>query len=479
MKLSLLTAGLKDITIEREIEIKGITCDSRQVKSGYAFVCINGTKTDGHNHAISALENGAEVVFVERDLGLQNQIIVEDTRYAYAIMCANWHDNPSKKLKLIGITGTNGKTTITYLIKAILEAAGKKVGLIGTIHNELQNMTIPASHTTPDPMQLHSIFERMVKSNCEYAVLEVSSHALDQQRMAGCHFACAVFTNLTQDHLDYHKTMEAYYQAKKKLFAMTDKAVINMDDDYGQRLLKEIDCEKITFSVKTDLADFTAKNIVSTREGATFAFVGNSIIERMKMNMPGEYSVSNAMAAITATLSLGLPLKEISKGLAACPGVVGRMEIIPTGRDFTVIRDYAHSPDGLEKVITAVKSFAPGRVVVLFGCAGNRDRSKRPKMVATVAKLADFFILTSDNPRDEDPNQIIEDAKKGLEGYRTPYKIEVDRYTAIEWALANARKDDIIILAGKGHEDYQVLSYGTIHFDEKEIVLDLLSKMQR
>lgn len=475
MKLSTLLAGIKYGNQPEDCEISKVTCDSREAASQSVFVCIKGQKFDGHSVAAQVAKTAAAVV-CERDMGILNQIVVPDTREAYGIMCGNFYGNPAAQMKLIGITGTNGKTTITYLIKHILEDAGKKVGLIGTIHNEIGDMDVPATHTTPDPSELHVLFGRMLQAGCEYVVMEVSSHALDQHRLAGCHFSVGVFTNLTQDHLDYHGTMERYFEAKKRLFSMCDTAVINLDDSYGARLAGEIDCKRITFSAENDDADFTAKNIMPAPTGSKFAFVGDSLIGRVKFCMPGRFSVSNAMAAGVAALAVGVPFDAMVQGLCTCRGVTGRTEVLDVGTEFTVIRDYAHSPDGLEKVIAAVKEFAQGRVITLFGCAGNRDRTKRPKMAEIVSRLSDFVILTSDNPRDEDPLRIIEDAKPGLLEHETPYKILPDRYEAIEWALNFAKAGDILLLAGKGHEDYQVLNFGTIYFDEKEIVQRLLGK---
>lgn len=476
MKLYELLKGISYGEEVKDFEAASITCDSREVTRGAVFVCIKGQKFDGHDAAQKALEDGAALVVCERDLGLARQLVVPNTREAYGIMCGNFYGNPSAKLKLIGITGTNGKTTITYLIKHVLESAGKRVGLIGTIHNEIGDMDIPATHTTPDPAELHVLFSRMVAAGCEYVVMEVSSHALDQHRLAGCHFEVGVFTNLTQDHLDYHGTMENYYMAKKKLFDICDTAVINLDDEYGRRLAGEVKCKVISFSAGDDNADFTAKNMVSSATGSRFALVGQSLIGRVSFCMPGKYSVSNALAAGVAAFAAGVPFAQIIDGLCSCAGVTGRTEVLVAGEPFTVIRDYAHSPDGLEKVIESVKEYAEGRVITLFGCAGQRDRSKRAKMGEIVARLSDYVILTSDNPRDEDPLQIIEDARPGLLEHTTPCKILPNRYEAIEYALDFARHGDILLLCGKGHEDYQVLDFGTICFDEKEIVLRMMSE---
>lgn len=475
MKLFELLNGLQYKTDLKDTEVSAITGDSRQITQGALFICMKGAKYDGHHHAKTALQDGAAAVIVEHDLGFVNQIIVENTRQAYSVICQNYFGNPAKRMKLVGVTGTNGKTTTTYLLKHILECAGKKVGLIGTIQIEIDDMALPAKYTTPDPYQLHSTLKRMADSGCEYVVMEVSSHAMEQNRLTGCHFEAGVFTNLTQDHLDYHGTMENYYLAKKKLFDICDNAIVNIDDDYGKRLSSECTCKKKTYSVREDEADYTAKTITSFADGSSFTFVGNSTIARVKITMPGAFSVANAMGAMVCCLMLGMELDVIVYALGTCPGITGRCEVIKTDTDYTVIRDFAHTPDGLEKMLTAINEFAPARVITLFGCAGSRDRSKRPKMAEIVSKLSDFVVLTSDNPREEDPQQIVEDAIPGLMRSNTPYKIIVDRYEAIKWALENAEKDDIVLLAGKGHEDYQVLDYGTIYFDEKEIVKKILA----
>ena len=475
----LLDGIVADTANYHDCAITGITCDSRQVEAGSVFFCIKGTRADGHDYAAAAREKGAAAIIGAHDMGVPGQIIVPDTSEAWGIAAANYFDNPAKKLKLLGVTGTNGKTSTTYIIKQILEQAGKKVGLVGTIQNEIGDMIIPSRHSTPDPYQLHALFDRMVKAGCEYVVMEVSSHALEQKRVAGCQFLAAVFSNLTQDHLDYHGTMENYYQAKKKLFDRCDTAVINYDDETGRRLISEIDCPYVTFSCTTDTADYIAHSIKCQPRHTNFVLLHGSSLYKVSFPIPGLFSVSNAMAAICACLAAGLSIDTILSSLSACRGIPGRIEHLDTDTPYTIIRDYAHSPDSLEKILTAVRAFATGRVVILFGCAGNRDRTKRAVMAQTAARLADFCILTSDNPRDEDPLHIIADAKPGFKLYRTPHKIIPDRYDAIQWALANSMPDDILVLAGKGHEDYQVLQSGTIFFDEKAIVAQILAQNRK
>lgn len=475
MNLYQLLEGLQCSRLPADREIGSVVIDSRQVKRGDLFICMVGEKADGHAYAAKAVEQGAAAVVCQRDLGLDCQVLVENTRAAYGTICGNLFGNPARKLKLVGVTGTNGKTTITTLIHHILTDCGKKAGLIGTVHTEIGDMIIPAKYTTPDPMVLQSTFARMVQAGCEYAVMEVSSHGLDQRRLEGCRFASAVFTNLTQDHLDYHHTMENYYQAKKRLFDLCDKAVINLDDPTGCRLLEEITCDRVTFSTSKQQADYTASDVRPTQLGSSFAVVGMGVISRVKLAMPGDFSVSNAMAAAACCVGLGLKLEDVCRSLTNCTGVEGRAEVIHSDDMGLIIRDYAHTPDGLEKILAALRPFARGRIVTLFGCPGNRDATKRPKMAKAVAQGSDYIILSSDNPRDEDPEAIIADALPGFEGSGVPYTVLPNRYEAICWALQNRRQDDILLLAGKGHEDYQVLKDETIYFDEKVIVQNLLN----
>ncbi len=480
MKLSQLFNDVKTGAPLPDIDVGHICADTRQVSPGAVFFCLNGFTHDGHDYASKALEQGAAAVVAERDLGLgDQQIITPDTHAAYSLCCANLFGNPQRKIKLVGVTGTNGKTTVTHLIRDVLEGFGHKTGLIGTIETDVGGVHFPAKYTTPEPLTFYSLLDQMVQAGCEYAVMEVSSHGLDQKRVAGCRFAIGVFTNLTQDHLDYHKTMEAYYQAKKSLFPLCDHAAVNIDDPYGRRLMDEIaeaGGAAKSFSTRLDAADYTAKSIVMRAGGTSFAFVGSGLIARVKFPVPGEFSVSNAMAAIAACLALGLDLQKIVALLGESRGVPGRFEVLDTKTPFTVIRDYAHSPDAIEKILQALRAVTDKKIMILFGCAGNRDRKKRRLMTEAAARLADFVVLTSDNPRNEDPLQIIEDAKPGLLEHKVPYVIIPDRYEAIKWALKNCAPGDTLLLAGKGHEDYQVLAHGTIHFDEREIVAELLEK---
>lgn len=479
MKLTELLKGLKYEQKFEDKEITSLCCDTRQVKKGSLFFCFKGKHTDGHLFADDAVSRGAAFVVAEKSVGLENEIIVEDTKKAYAVCCANLYDNPQRKLKLIGVTGTNGKTSTTCLIRDILRQAGIRCGLIGTVVNETPEAVMPSKFSTPDSFSFYSLLHEMVKTDCEYVVVEVSSFGLEQRRIWGCHFDIALFTNLTQDHLDYHETMENYYQAKKLLFDVSDKAVICIDDDYGRRLAREVPCEVRTFSIQDDMADYTAKNIELSLENTCYAFVGKGIIERIKYPSLGMFSAQNSMGAVSLCIELGIEPKDAKRAIANSEGIPGRFEIIKVDTPFKVIRDFAHTPDGLEKVLDALRTVCKNeRIVVLFGCAGNRDRSKRKKMIRAVAQRADFVIFTSDNPRHEDPMQIINDGMPGFEGLSTEKKIIVDRYEAITWALKNCRRGDILLLAGKGHEDYQVLDHGTVHFDEREIVTEIWEKLK-
>lgn len=470
MKLEEILNGVSYTGILLDENIKDVTDDSRKITPNSVFVCIKGDHFDGHDHALQALGKGAVTVVCQRDLGIKNQIIVQDTRYAYGIMCANFYGNPSKRFKLIGITGTNGKTTTATLIKNVLLSLGLKVGLIGTIQNEIDEKVIPARNTTPDAHELQELFLEMADYGCEYVVMEVSSHALAQHRLGNTHFDMAVFTNLTQDHLDYHKTIENYFAAKKKLFELCDCGIINIDDSYGKQLSLTAPCEIVKYSTKTDHADFYAYNIHYDATGVEYMFRYDTITSKVNFAMPGYYSVQNSLAAIAVCVKAGLSLSKTIEGINRSKGVKGRNEVIPTGRDFTVICDYAHSPDGLKNILPSIKSYTKGRLIVLFGCGGDRDKTKRPIMGEISAQYGDYLIVTSDNPRTEDPEAIIDDIMVGVQKYDTPYDRIPDRKQAIFHALKIAEKDDVIILAGKGHEDYQVLKDKTIHFDEREIV---------
>lgn len=453
-------------------DISGLKTNSLIVSNGDLFFCIKGTKVDGHKYAKMALEKGALYVVCERDLGLERQIIVEKSSIAFAISSCNFFDNPSKKLKIIGVTGTNGKTSSTFLIKSILSNSGYKVGLIGTIKNQIGEIDLQSKYTTPDAFELNLLLDKMYKSNCEYVVMEVSSHALHQNRVYGIQFETALFTNLTQDHLDYHLTMENYFECKKKLFYMSKNKIVNLDDSYGEKIFKEFHSNIKTFSINKD-SDLMAKNLKFSASNVKFECIYETSINRISFDMPGEFTVYNLLGAIYSCILEGIEIKNIAKSLEHIEPIRGRSEVL-YNKEFTVICDYAHTADGIESFLKSIKPYVKGRLISLFGCAGERDRTKREDMALAVSKYSDFAVLTSDNPRKEDPLEIIKDTEKGLIKAKTPYVSFADRYGAILWAMSNIQKDDVLCLLGKGHEDYQVLYSSTIYFDEHKIVNDIL-----
>ena len=460
------------------IEITDITCDSRKVDKGYAFVCIKGFNTDGHKFADYAIKAGAAVIIAEEPTGVDCEVIVEDTHMAYAVMSANYFGNPSKSFKLVGVTGTNGKTSTTYMLKAIVESRGYKTGVIGTIQNLIGEKALEASNTTPDAYALNKLFAEMRDAKCDYVIMEASSHALDQKRIFGLNFEVAAFTNLTQDHLDYHINMENYLDAKKKLFSMCKTAVINIDDDYGKRIADDLLCECVTYAVDDRGATYSANGINMKPDGIEYEMVGDYSIKRIKLKTGGKFTVYNSLCAAVCAKQLGFTDNEIAEALDKLDGVPGRAEVVPTGRDFTVIIDYAHTPDGLINILETFQEIKKGRIVCLFGCGGDRDVTKRPIMGSIAAKMSDYVIVTSDNPRSEDPNAIIQDILTGFKGSDTPYTVMENREEAVKFAIQNARTDDIIVLAGKGHETYQILKTGKIHLDEREIVAQALAELR-
>ncbi len=476
MKLSKILEGIEVIGSYNDVEVLDVSQDSRLVKEGSLFVCVKGAAFDGHSVAAEMLEKGAACVVVERDLGLPNQVLVENTRQIFSFICANFFGNPAKSLKLIGLTGTNGKTTTSFIIKQILENSGNKVGLIGTVQNMIGDEVYPAKFTTPDPYELQKLFAQMVEKGCEYCVMEVSSQALAQGRVNGLRFAVGAFTNLTQDHLDYHKTWENYFNAKRILFENSDIAVTNADDEHGLKIIEGLDFDKVvTYAVNTNDATYVAKNVKFKPDGVEYELVGIDGIGRCSCPIPGRFSVYNSICAASCALALGIEFNDVLRAISMSSGVKGRIEVVPTpGKDYTIIIDYAHSPDGLENIISSLREIAQGRVVTLFGCGGDRDRTKRPKMGKIAAELSDFCVVTSDNPRSEEPEAIINDILEGMKDITTPYEVVTNRKEAIRYAIEHAQKDDIILLAGKGHETYQILPTGTIHFDEREAVAEIL-----
>ena len=462
-----------------DCEIRSVTDNTNDLEKGDIFVCIKGANFDGHSAAKEMLAKGAAAIVAENDLGLEKQIIVQDTRKAYALLAAAYHGNPEKKLKMIAATGTNGKTTIAHIIQWILQDNGRKCACIGTAGYDVCGKVYEPDGdipTTPRPMRFFSLLAEAVQNGAEYCSIEASSQALAQSRLYGIRFEIGIFTNLTQDHLDVHGSMENYYKAKKLLFDSCEKALICTDDKYGKRLCEELRIPVKTYSI-TDAADYYSVNIKCAPAYVSYWFSSDSDEKSfpIKFGMPGMFNVANSIAAAAACAELGIKINDCVESLQHFEGIRGRCEVIYDG-DFTVICDYAHTSDALEKILASVKSFAEGRVICLFGAAGERDAEKRPEMGLVVGKNADYAVLTSDNPRFEDPMQIIEHVEKGLDKTTIPYRSIEDRREAIEYALSYAKAGDIVLLCGKGHETHQVYGDEYQHFDEHEIVTEIMSK---
>ena len=479
MKLKELLAGLEILSsnVNLETEAAQVCYDSRQVKSGDLFVALSGYAVDGHRFIPQAMASGAAAVLcqVPPENGETPYVQVADSRRALAVAGANFFGHPAKGMTMVGVTGTNGKTTSTYLLKAVLEAQGKKVGLIGTNQNMIGEKALPTERTTPESFELQKLFARMRDAGCTHVVMEVSSHALALDRVYGVRYQVGVFTNLTQDHLDFHGTMEEYCGAKALLFRNCETGVVNADDPWTPRLTADSTCEMLTYA-ETAEADLRAEDIVLEADHVAFTAVTKETRVPVRVNIPGRFMVYNTLDVLGAALALGVSLEDSAKVLAQVPPVKGRVEVVPTpGKDYTVLIDYAHSPDGLENVLSSVRGFAKGRTVAVFGCGGDRDRTKRPKMGRTAAQNADLLVVTTDNPRTEDPEAIIADILPGLEGSGTPYVVVADRIEAIHWAMDHAEKGDVIVLCGKGHETYQEINHVKHHMDEREIVAEYLN----
>lgn len=468
MRLSQLLKDIKVLNTFEDREITDVTDKSGNIKEGCAFVCVKGARFDGHSIADQVLAQGAKAVIVTRDLGLKEQIIVENSREAYALMCKNLFLRSADKLKIIGITGTNGKTTSAFVIKDILKELGVQSGLIGTVKNMVGDKSFHTELTTPDPYDMHSLFKAMVDDGIEYCVMETSSQAFHQMRLAGIHFTVGAFTNLTQDHLDYHGTLEEYKKCKKTLFYNCDTAIFNNDDEASAYMRDGITAKTVGYSIK-EKSDYKAENVQLFSDRVEYDLNGNRVV----FHIPGGFSVYNSLTAISVVNKLGFPLEDVIKAAYSAKSVSGRVELLKTNTDFSVIIDYAHSPDGLEKAINAVRGFTKGRVITLFGCGGDRDKTKRPKMGKIATELSDIVVVTSDNPRTEDPEEIIKDILAGIDGDKDVITV-TDRSEAIKKALSIAQKDDTVLLAGKGHETYQVIGTERVHYDEREIVADIL-----
>lgn len=482
MKLTQILNGVLPCgSIIEDIEITGLAYDSRRVTPGCLFVCVKGYQTDGHRYIENAVKAGAVAVLVQDDPETPPAVPcyrAADTRKALAQAAANFYDHPEKKLISVAVTGTNGKTTVTTLIKAVLEAQGKHVGLIGTNANMIGERILPTERTTPESLELFALFSEMVNAGIEYVVMEVSSHSLYLNRVYGIPFAVGVFTNLTQDHLDFHKTMDSYFEAKKLLFHTCRVGIINADDPYGKRILDEKPCPLMSFGLENQ-ADFEASDLQFSVRGVSFNLTTKNQSQRATLGIPGRFSVYNALAAIAACSALAIEPSAIIAALTTANGVKGRAEIVHTDTDYTLMIDYAHTPDGLENIIKTVKGFAQGRVVTLFGCGGDRDPVKRPIMGKIAGSLSDFCVITSDNPRTEDPMAIIRQIEAGMKETNCAYTIIENRRDAIRYVMTTAKPDDCIILAGKGHETYQIIGTEKRHFDEREVIFDVLADLNK
>ena len=480
MKLGKLLENIPVVRgdMDMDMEITGISYDTRTIQAGALFVAMSGERTDGHRHIETALERGA-VAVVCSEHGDGPRLFTPDTRLALAHISANWFHRPGEEMCLVGVTGTNGKTTTTHLLKAALEGAlGATVGMIGTNHNMIGTLELPAQRTTPESYELHELLRKMADRGCTHVVMEVSSHALVQHRTAGLTFDVGVLTNLTQDHLDYHGSMQEYYRAKGLLFAQSRRAVINIDDEAGRRYLGQMNCPVMTYSENKDAGDLTAKHIRLFPGHVDFVAVARGQLERVHLPIPGGFTIYNALATLCCCMALDIPLARSVPTLRSVHGVKGRIEVVPVPLPFTVLIDYAHTPDALENILTTARDFTAGRLICLFGCGGDRDRTKRPIMGAVVAELADLAVITSDNPRTESPETIIQDILPAFEAQTSNWHMEPDRIVAIRWVLEQGRAGDVIVLAGKGHETYQEVCGQKIHMDEREIVADFFQNRQ-
>ena len=460
-----------------DTDIVSIEYDSRKVKKGSLFCCIVGSLFDGHTFAEGAIANGATALLVEKVLPFAvPQLVVKNARKAMAEISAAFFGYPQREMMMLGVTGTNGKTTTTYMVKAIAEQAGKKVGVIGTIRNLIGNESIHTDRTTPESVDLFRILRMMADAHVDLVVMETSSHALEQYRVHGIKFDVGLFTNLTQDHLDYHKSFDNYLAAKKTLFLNSKKAVVNVDDPYSSRIMEGLTIPILTFGVR-DRADISATDIDITTDGVRFDLHTPEGEVLMNLAIPGLFSVFNAMGAAGMALAVGMKLSAIKAGLESLTSVSGRLEPVKTNRGFSVFVDYAHTPDALENVLKTVQQFAKGRVICVFGCGGDRDRAKRPIMGEIAGRFSEFTVITSDNPRTEDPMAIIDSIEEGVKRSGTKYTVIENRKEAIRYALSAAQTDDVIMIAGKGHENYQEINGTKYHFDDKEIVEELLSEL--
>lgn len=476
---------LKDISYEilqgkDTIDIDNISWDSRRVKPNSLFICAKNKNVDRHDFAADAVAKGSIAIVIEHQVSNIPKDItiikVENSKAAMAKIASAYYDEPSQKFNLIGITGTNGKTSTSYFISKILESVKRRVGVIGTIANCIGDKTLQTEKlnpTTPDSIELQASFAEMASEGATDVVMEVTSTALAGFRVEGCEFEIGVFTNLTQDHLEEHGTMENYKKAKMKLFKLCRYGVLNADDPVSLEIKKESPCMVLTYGID-HMADFNAYDIEYSMDGVSFTLDFHGIKNKVNLNVPGKFSVYNALAAITTCYYLGLGLNEVVEGVNHIKGVKGRFEAVPNDRDIMIIVDYAHTPDGLQNILTSVREIATRKVITVFGCGGDRDKTKRPVMGQIAGKLSDYCIITSDNPRTENPRSILQDIEVGIKKTSCYYEKIEDRRSAISTALKFADKGDIVIIAGKGHENYQIIGENIFHFDDVEVVKELL-----
>ena len=493
MELKSILSGLEGLKVRGnlDVNVKAIKNNSKTVEENDMFVAIKGFDDDGHKHIKEAIENGAKVILAEEDKIDKNiikeipedvvLILTKDTRYALAIVACNFYKNPSKKMKLIGVTGTKGKTTTTYMIRDILEKHGIKVGLIGTVASYVGDRKIADNeNTTPESLKLQEIFSKMLEEKCEAVVMEVSSQSLKLERVAGCDFDIGVFTNFAEDHISSkeHPDMEDYFNSKVKLFKMCKKGFINADDVYSIMLPKLVpECQFTSYGIDNH-CDLLAKDITVTNQYADFKVKIGDKNERVKVSIPGRFSVYNSLAAIAVAMQFGCNSEEI-KGALENIRVPGRSELVDNKLGLTIMIDYAHTPESLEKILSAVKIYTKGRVISVFGCGGDRDKNKRPMMGEFSGRVADYTIITSDNPRTENPEEIVKDIEEGIKKTNGKYECIVDRKEAIRKAIKMANKRDMIVLAGKGHEQYQEINKERYPFDESEIVNNIIEEMMQ
>lgn len=473
-----------------DLPLRAITDDSRAISQQSLFVAVKGEKVDGHQFIPAAMKSGIGALVAQDSVsGLSIPFVqVEDSRKALGLLGSRFHGEPSSRIRMVGVTGTNGKTTTTYICKALLEGLGREVGLIGTVAYHIGSSTMPAAHTTPGALELQRLLAKMVTSGCTTAVMEVSSHALAQDRTSGCEYDVAVFSNLTQDHLDFHKTMEEYFQAKLKLFTglaggnkTNKRAIVNIDDPYGPRIVDRSPVPVWTYGLRGK-ADLRAETVSLSLGGTTFMAatpVGNFPIES---HLVGEHNVYNLLAAIGVALHEGATADQIRHAVGQVLNVPGRFERVRAGQPFTVVVDYAHTEDALVRLLTAAEALKTGRIITVFGCGGDRDRGKRPRMGAAAVRYSDVVILTSDNPRTEDPHAILDQVEGGvLEGLRqrpqVQYRKIADRRQAIEEAVREAHSSDMVLIAGKGHEDYQIVGTEKFHFDDREVARTAIQRL--